>query len=283
MKRLFQLFTSLLAVVLFSGCPADTDITPAFLEITDFNLRTPGIADPTEAITEVWAFADNVFLGVFPLPARIPVPQVGTVEVRLEAGVRQNGISTTPEIYEFYTPVERTLELVAGETTALGTLDITYRSDVQFAIFEDFEDGTSRAFTEIVLGDTTLVPTTELVRSGSFSGKLPLTSDNRLVEIATGEQFGDLIATRPYVWLEVDFLSEAPAIWGVTGNRGIAAIRLFDPGFNVRDNWTKIYFNLSAIVVESDLEQLRIALSALLPEELASGNVYLDNIKLLHF
>lgn len=283
MKSSLTLSCGLLLLLLFTGCPADREIAPAFVLVQDFRLETPNLGAATEDITEVWVFTDNTFIGAFPLPARIPVPQVGTTELRLEAGVRQNGISTTPEIYEFYTPVNRSLELVPGETIDLGVLEIGYRADVRFAVFENFEPGVVRVFTDQVVGTATLEASTERVRSGEFSGRLLLNADDRLVEIASEELLEGLTDVRPYVWLELDYLSDVPVVWGVTGNLGIEPIRVFDPGFNPRDGWTKIYFNLSEIIVRSTLEEYQLIFSALLLDAEEEGTLYLDNIKLLYF
>ncbi|MBC6996351.1 hypothetical protein QWY85_20050 [Neolewinella lacunae] len=272
-----------LALLAFAGCPADTEVVPAFVLINDFDLQSTAEGRPTENITEVWAFANNTFIGAFPLPARIPVPFVGSTELRFEAGVRQNGISSAPEIYEFYTPVVRNLDLVAGATVDLGTLQIGYRPDAQFAIFENFEAGFPRVFTELLEGMSPLTPSQDDVRSGAFSGRLLLTEDAPLAEIGTNRSFSDLTAQRPYVWLEVDYRSDAPVIWGVRGNLGIQPVQVFDPGFLPRGEWTKIYFNLSEIIVRSTLEEYQFALSALLPEGVAEGEVFLDNIKLIYF
>ena len=272
----------LLPLLLLTGCPADADVTPAFVIVEDFNLTTPGLPGTTENITEVWAFADNVFLGAFRLPARIPVHRSGTTNLRFEAGVRQNGISATPDIYEFYTPVERQLELVPGETTELGVLNINYRDDVRFALLEDFEDVNERVFTDVQVGDGPFELSTDVVRSGNASGVLRLSEDNPLVELGSSD-LRDLIANRPYVWLEVDFQSTVPGIWGVVGQDGFTPVRLFDPGFRAQPNWTKIYFNLSEIIVLSNLDEYQLVFSTILPEDQAEGEVYLDNIRLLYF
>ncbi|MEO0734195.1 MAG: hypothetical protein AAFZ52_15270 [Bacteroidota bacterium] len=269
-----------LSLLLLTACPPDSEVAPAFLLVEDLVLDTPEL---TEDISEVWAFADDVFVGAFPLPARIPVPNVGNTEIRLEAGVRQNGVLAAPEIYEFYTPVIRNLELVAGESIDLGTLTIGYRADVQFALLEDFESSTSRAFTQVLTGDTVLQVTNERVRSGAFSGKLSLSERNSLVEIASQEVLRDLTTQRPYVWLEMDFLSQAPVVWTIVGADGTGAVQGFAPGFNPQDEWTKIYFNLSEVIVRGNLSEYRLLLSTLRPSERETADIYLDNIRLVYF
>jgi hypothetical protein len=69
----------------------------------------------------------------------------------------------------------------------------------------------------------------------------------------------------------------------VIGQQNGFPVRVFDPGFLPRGEWTKIYFNLSPIVGTANLSEFRVALSTLLNNEADAGTVYLDNMKLLYF
>ncbi|MCP9234597.1 hypothetical protein [Lewinella sp. JB7] len=273
----------LLPALLLTACPPDLETAPALIVVEGFELKTEeneGAA--TADITEVWAFAGEDFIGVFPLPARIPLLRVGPTELRLEAGVRQDGRSVTPEIYPFYAPVRRTLDAVSGRTQNLGTLPIRYRDDAVFGFIEDFEAGRPRTFTDVVAGDGGLVPQTEVVRSGGTAGAVELRDSNRLVEIATAQTFTGLGTVPINVWLEVDYRSDAPAVFGVIGQRNGIGVRVFDPGFLPRAEWTKIYFNLGPVIGSADLDELRVAISTLLDDARDRGTVYLDNLKLLY-
>jgi len=278
---LFPLIFSFLALLTLTGCPPDTEVGPAFVTLEGFDLQVQGGA--TEAISEVWAFLDEEFIGAFPLPARIPVLRTGTAELRLEAGVKQDGVSATPDIYPFYTPVIRTVELVSGQTLALGTPTIGYKPEVNFAIIEDFELAAVRAFSIQVVGDTLLERTQEQVSTGAFSGRIYLSAEKPIVELASTEVFRNLLDNQQPVWLELDFLSEGLGRIGVSGALGVDVVREFGPGFRPRNEWTKIYFNLTQIIFDSQLEEYRFNISTLLPDDLTEGSVYLDNIKLLHF
>lgn len=259
-------------------------MAPAFVVIEDLVFdagATPG--GSTSAITEVWAFSGAEFIGVFPLPARIPVLKTGPTDIRLEAGIRQNGISSTPDFYEFYTPVQRTLDLVPGASIDLGVQTITYRDDVQFGFIEDFEPDRDRTFTEISRGILGLEVQSEIIRSGTASGVIRLDSANAEVLLSSRFSYTDLLDERPYVWLEMDFRSDAPARFGISGSVGFELLRNFDPGFFPNPEWTKIYFNMSETIFRSEIEEYRIDINTFLPPDLMEGDVYLDNIKLLYF
>ncbi|TXF88788.1 hypothetical protein FUA23_13125 [Neolewinella aurantiaca] len=283
LTRVLNTLGLLLPLLVFTGCPADTDLVPAYVMMEGFELQTPGQGTPTSDIPEVWVFADAEFIGVFGLPARIPVPRAGSSQIRLEPGVRQNGSSATPEPYDFYTPVNLTLELTPGETINIGTQPITYKPEVRFSIFETFEPGDVRAFSEVINGMGTLAPTQEIVRTGDYSGKIHLTADSPVFEVASEQSFPDLTATRRYVWLEMDFLSAADGRIGVSGSNGLNSSSLFDPSFRPQEQWTKIYFDITNIIVDLNLDPIQINLAAILPQDLEEGDVYLDNIKLIHF
>ncbi|MBB4079106.1 hypothetical protein GGR28_001723 [Lewinella aquimaris] len=280
MRPLFLLSLTLL----LTACPPDLEVAPALLLVEDFSLSTTeGQGAPTTEITEVWAFADEEFIGVFPLPARIPLLRVGTVAIRLEAGIHQDGRSVTPDIYPFYTSFSSSIDVASGQTLDLGVLPIRYRDETVFGFIEDFEPGRGRTFTEILAGTGGIRPQTDVVRSGGAAGAVELGDSNRLAEIATGQTFTGLATVPINVWLEVDYRGDAPAVFGVIGEQNGIAVRVFDPGFLPRDNWTKIYFNLGPVIGSSGLEQLQVAISTLLGDERDRGTVYLDNLKLLYF
>ena len=273
----------LTGALLFTACPADLEVTPVTVAVTAFSLTTgEGQGAPTTDIREVWAFADGDFLGVFPLPARIPVFRLGQTELRLEAGIRQNGRSVTPDIYPFYEPIVLPIDPVGGETLELGVLPLRYRPEAVFGFVEDFEEGSDRNFIERVVGTTDVVSQREVVRSGAAAGAIILGDTSRVAEIATRQEFSGLNRVPINVWLEVDYLSDAPGIFGVIGQRNGMAVRQFDPGFLPRAEWTKIYFDLGPVIGSANLDDFRISLSVRLEEQFSAGTVYLDNLKLLY-
>ncbi len=274
----------LLLPFLLTSCPSDLEMEPAFVLIEGFQLETsPDGGAATAEITEVWAFAEEEFIGAFPLPARIPVFRAGNTTIRLEAGIHQDGRSVTPDIYPFYTSVERNLELASGTNIDLGRPTIGYRNNTVFGFVEGFESGSPRVFTDVLTTGPGIEVQSTVVRSGEAAGAIELSDASRLFEVVTGSTFRDLNRVPITVWLEVDFLADAPTLFGVVGQSNATRVKVFDPGFLPRNSWTKIYFNLSPVIGSANLDELRIALSSLLPEQVATGTVYLDNLKLLYF
>lgn len=281
----------LLASSFVLGCevinPAEE--VPSFIHITPFELQTEhlrqGSAD--HKITEAWVTVNGEFLGAYALPATVPVLMTGPVEVRIEAGIKENGISATPDIYPFYAPYDTALELEAALTDTIQPTT-TYLSTTRFALIEDFEQ-LPVAFSELILGNTGMVRTTDDVFEGLASGRIDLSEDNPQVELATAAVFSGLTERSVQVYLEVNYRSEAPVIFGLIGGSGTPQQQaVYDPGFNPKDQWNKIYFNLSTLLAGSPFDQHQLALRAFIPIDNGqltqnSATVWLDNIKLVHF
>ncbi|HQU57565.1 MAG TPA: hypothetical protein PLU64_00170, partial [Saprospiraceae bacterium] len=108
----------------------------------------------------------------------------------------------------------------------------------------------------------------------------------------TTERFSGLASRSPFVYLEVNYKSDVPVLFGLIGNRknGIPSqeVIILDPGFVPKAEWNKIYFNLSYLINEINQEEYQVVFQAFIPIENGQfsrkqANVWLDNIKLLHF
>lgn len=243
-------------------------------------------------ITEYWVFIDEEFMGAFPIPATIPVLQQGEVELRVEAGIRVDGRSATPDIYPFYAPYRQSIRL-SPETKVQVQPAFRYRPETQFAFIEDFERSTS-LFREVVTGtpQSRMRISQEAPFEGKGSGFIQLTDRDAFVEIATVGRYRDLLKNGNAVFLEVNYRSDIPVSFGILAyQQGIAEpIELnYRAGFNPSIAWNKIYFDYTPLLFESEADEFKIILQAALPLdqnnafEITSAQVFLDNIKLVHF
>ena len=262
---------------------------PAFLYIEPFILQTDELVQGTdsEKITEVWVTVNDEFLGAYSLPATVPVLILGEVDLYLEAGIKDNGIGSTPEIYPFYQAYETSVTLMPEQTTTISPTT-SYDRNTRFALIEDFETGTS-VFQDTLLGNSGMQVSSTNSFEGTYSGKIQLTTDDPVIELASIGSFTDLTDLSPFVYLEVNYQSDAPVIFGLAGGAGTSNPNIvFDPGFNPKASWNKIYFNLSGLLATSPYDRHKLALRAYIPTEngqltLNNATVCLDNIKLVHF
>lgn len=262
---------------------------PAFLYIEPFTLQTNELeqGSASEKITEVWVTVNDEFLGAYQLPATVPVLMSGEADLFLEAGIKDNGIGSTPEIYPFYQAYETTITLMPDQTVTVSPTT-SYDRNTRFALIEDFETGTT-VFQDTLLGNSGLQASNTEPFEGNFSGKIQLSTDDPVIELATIGTFTDLTDRTPFVYLEVNYKSDAPVVFGLAGSSGPGDVNVvFEPGFNPKATWNKIYFNLSGLLATSPYAGHKLALRAFIPTEngqltLNNATVCLDNIKLVHF
>ncbi len=286
MRKIY--FISIISLLFGSSCelinPAEE--IPSYLYVTPFSFTTDLVKEGSASanITEAWLTVNGDFLGTYSLPALIPVLASGNASVRLEAGIHDNGIRSTPNVYPYYEAFTLDVDLIPNETDTINP-STSYREEVEFSFIEDFENG-NNLFTRQLEGQNGLTLTNDVIFEGAQSGMIKLTTDDPLVEIATIEAFPGLADTSPLVYLEVNYKSEVAVAWGVIGFTTLSGeeLKIIEPGFRARDNWNKIYFDLSLLVLEGNTVAHQIVLQAdLSGTNQSEAIIYLDNIKLVHF
>lgn len=294
MKYVLAVLIFGMGTLLFHSCELinpDEDI-PAYVYIEPFELVTNSAqGSNSQLITEAWLIVDGQFLGAYSLPALAPVLAEGETDIRLEPGIRQNGIISTPDIYVFYEPVDFNVDLQPNEVDTLKPVT-RYQDNVKFATVENFDidahifqldrDGNSQTKIEITSQDAF---------EGDGSAIIKLTADNPLIEVASSQIFADLDALSPFVYLEVNYKSDISGIFGlIERENGIdmTSEAVYEVGFNPSDEWNKIYFSLTSLIITSNFDAYRLGFQAVLPfgedgQLIDEGTIMLDNIKLIHF
>ena len=295
--KTYLYFTLLLfAAACSSGCDLinPEEPIPGYIHIPEVSVQANLAAEGSASynLTEVWVNVNGNFVGAYPIPATIPILDEGDVEIAIQAGIKDNGVSGTPEIYPFYAPYVERSTLGPNSTDTIRPV-FEYLDQTKFAFIEDFEGG-AQVFEDVRLGEPDqLSISAEDVFEGSGSLKITLDSTSSILEVATNIRYADIVsALTSTVYLEVNYKSDVPVIFGLVSYDANAlpgqGETTFDPGFNPSGEWNKIYFNLSAMAVESGKTEHQVILQAFIPvsgQSLTRNQavVRLDNIKLLHF
>lgn len=261
---------------------------PAYLHIEPFELNANATQGSGHSkITDVWLSVDGEFLGSYSLPADIPLLKEGNVEIELQAGIKDNGISALPEIYPFYTSYLTQVQLTPAQSVEVRPT-VTYIDDINFAMLEDFEQA-PHFFTQDIDGNlgTEITASNEEVFEGASSGRITLTASNTIIEVATDvtRAFKEVDKDGIYVYLELNYKTDVPIAFGLIGNfdGNQAPEILYEPILFPKQEWNKIYLNLSTVVFNLNAEAYQIAILAQLPDDKEEANIWLDNVKLIHF
>ncbi len=282
--------TPLLASLVLVGCTKG-DRVPAYVEVAPFTLTTTtdqGAA--THKITDAWVSVDERLIGVWELPARIPVLGEGQKTISIVPAVKRNGMFDDRVRYPFLNTYNGQVDLVREGTTAVAPTT-TYKSNSLFWI-EAFDDPDFARLNVLPASDTTLERYTPasnpelLYIEGSPCGGFHLDATHPYFGLYTDEDF---TLASGAVFLELDYRCDITFTIGVLYTS--SNISSYDPvvfvGPTVRSNgfmpWNKIYVDITGFFNSPGVTQRDIYLEARLPNGASSGSVYLDNLKIVRF
>jgi hypothetical protein len=284
MKGLRYVLLFLLLPVLFWRCNREEPI-PAYIYIPSVHFFIDSAQQQGTAshkITDAWITVGGNFLGVYELPATIPVLTTGDQKISISAGVKENGISATRLPYPFYTVFETTKKLEAGVIDTI-LPDFTYSTKkTHFDWIQDFETGTlGLAPTSSNTAKFAITTQPDSVFEGTGSLHISLDDSANVLDLNTTNTY--ILPRGLAVWLEVNYKTEVPVKFGILSIGASGATELFGGGVNPNNEWNKIYINLSTLVsLQPSANTFRFYIQNE-PNSKTPAHVLLDNIKVLHF
>jgi hypothetical protein len=275
----------LLILLVVTGC-AKGDKVPSFLVIPEVTVTTtPLQGAPTSRITDAWVSVNDELLGVWELPARIPVLYEGDVVVRVDAAIKRNGMFDDRLRYPFFNAYTTNTTLTKFEDTTIDPV-VTYSEQANFWIEAFEEPGTLLNTTPA--SDTTLLRFTpiehpDIVLDNRPCGGFVLDEDHRYIRLYTDEDFE--VFGGP-VFLELDYRTNIQFTIGVlyvfNGAPRVDPFVYVAPTIRPDGNtyWNKIYVDLSP-VFNTGISQRDIYIEGNLPDGTPLAQVFIDNIKLV--
>ncbi len=284
----YQLLLTILlfiSVLMWNGCEIinPPESIPAYIQIDTMLLTTNSVqGSASHKIGAVQVNAGAELLGIFPLPTTVPVLQSGEQDIRVDAVVIESGISALRELYPFYQRYTTTGELVEGETLQIMP-QTTYNSAANFAFVEDFNGGNS--FVDDLDGDpgTRMELTFDDVFEGSASGRIVLNESGSVAMVGTGISY--LLPTSGEdVFLEMNYKCNNNFTVGIRGMSSLSgeAANVDKVTFTPRETWNKVYISLSEEAASIGVNQFQIYIKMFKSDDVAIGEVIVDNIKLIH-
>lgn len=268
---------------------------PAWIEINKWEMlpnSAYGVSEGelTHNFTDAWVYADGKLVGVFELPVKIPILKYGSSDLKIFPTVLNNGISATKKVYPFVQPYDITVSLVKNETVVINPTTKHY-DGIQFWK-EDFEEGTSIKF-ESDPGTSTanLVQGNDpsILKYGSYYGLIAINSVDTMYAGYTLDSSPLFLPQKGQeVYLEIDYRSTNDLITGLIEHS--PSLIKYHPNIQINGQdpstavWKKIYIDLKEIVSGTpQAEYYKVSLISRLKESGVSGDVIIDNIKVLHY
>ncbi len=297
--RICSVVAWLLPVITFislSGCEIinPTEDTPSYIKINKFTLNptrnaTETYGSASHNITDAWVFANGKRIGVFELPATIPILEKDATEISIYGGVFADGMKTARFPYAFYTPFDQKVNLIPGEVIEIQP-EVKFLPNLKFPldINEDFATG-RREFQVTGAGAYKLDINTDVLTDFPFADGAvgviyanPAAAEPAIIESTFNEK---LPADGRAVFLEFDYKATLDFKVGVIVTKSGVTIR--DPNFlNVlkRDSWNKIYLNLTDEVNNPDYAGATFKIFFEMPASSNAKDYFaIDNVRLFHF
>ena len=286
MKQLYFLLIPFL--FLFQSCEVinpDEDI-PTFIKIDSIGFSSEfdeGTAK--QVISDSWVYVNGDLIGTFEMPFEIPVLKSGASTISIFPGVKLNGISGTRTINPFFTTIEKDVDLKVGQTVSL-IAESKYKDGIKFPWNnrgeEDFEEG-GISIDSIGNSSTKVIKTTTEVFEGTGSGYIKLDAEHKTFYGESTEYF-TLPQSGAAVVMEINIKNDVPFVIGMFAYLpGGTVVSNDHLGVNPGDNWKKLYVNFTELVSNYPTAlKYKVFFKANIGSQ-EEGNVYLDNIKIMHF
>jgi hypothetical protein len=262
--------------LLYPGCNLinPEEPTPMMVVIPDITLQTNYGSEGSNShkITDAWVYLGSKPVGVFELPAMVPIYQ-DSDSITVFAGIKANGISNTRTPYPMYTSHTESFSFSAATVDTVFP-SIHYVEAAEFPILEDFESGN-------VFGGIGVTAVTNLVFEGNKSGQATL-DVNTQEFVATSSAY-ILPGDGSPMYLEMNYRNSAPfdvflRVNEITGgSRNEYALTV-----NTREAWNKIYVDLTSLVSANPGLSYQIVMRGVLPDGESAASFYWDNIKLVY-
>jgi hypothetical protein len=277
-------------MLLFGSCNLinPEESVPSYIRIDEFSfVAAPGEGTDSEKITEVWVYSNGEMLGAFDLPADIPVLDEGATQIKIFAGIKNNGISSSRIRYPFYTTFDTTLQCVPGAEFLIKPR-FFYRDDISIEEY-NFESGQNQ-FISVIGSDVDLdvIINSDQVFEGGGSGYALLDNGNNQLLVRTNQEL--VLTPGKVTFLELNYSTNNTLAAGLysfqstTEKKNLAL--LMNPTTETvgAPVWNKIYIDLGLIPSQNiNADEFEIYFEAVADTPGKTVEVFLDNVKLVTF
>jgi len=287
-----SILSGLIYLILLCSCIKNNP-DPSWIEVGTWTINAnPNLGgdegELNHNISEAWVYINDEIIGVFEVPFKIPVLKNGECNIKIYPAVKNNGISATKKIYPFLKPYEINANLIQNETLAINPATM-YHDNLNFWV-EDFEDISIALENDPNTSAANYIVSNDQLQSfnGNYYGKVNLNStDSSWIAYTTAQKY------LPYgqeIYLEIDYKNDINVVTGLIAISQNGIVNNPHIQLNAQADtatvWKKIYIDLRELVNNqasgSYFEQSFMA-QLDLENGQSSGEICIDNIKLIHF
>jgi len=285
-------------VLLFSGCDKEEQI-PSYIYISEFVLDTENtnFGSNSHDFVDAWVYANNKLIGVFELPATIPILESGSKQLTIITGIRKNGLFYEREAYPFLKPYDIQHNFIPAQVDTIQPV-VVYRENIKMPWIEDFEDNTLSFQGS---GNSTNYDTMEITGNASevfeyngttnkYSGRVAIPNGLRIFENSSVESTS-LPRSGQEIYLEMNFKCNTEFVTGIYPLTGslVTSVPIVNFYSTVDADgimqWKKAYISLKEDVNNPEYAGAEFKAFIRAQTNTTSGTplIYIDNVKLVHY
>lgn len=271
-----SILTGFILVFTVSACSKKlpNNGVPYYLIIDTVSLSTNSATQGSASskIDQIWVEVGSQNLGVWELPARIPVlAEPGNYKVLITAGVKNKGISGQRLKYPFYASESYTVTL--GNTQEIKLSPIFKYFDItQFIINESFETSNNFGSNMNIVSDAN-------VFEGTNSGVITAPPLNSVEAMSNNV----IIPTGSVAFIELNYKSNIAFRVGYEYYYSGTTVRNTQVTVNGRDTWNKLYIELTGDIAKTQADEFRFYINTDNGDSTTTGQIYIDNFKVVYY
>lgn len=277
----------LLTALIFGSSSCDLinpeEQIPSFLCVDSIAMNVGNLQGTnTHDIVDAWVFDNEQLVGVYELPAVVPILSTGETNIRIRPGVKVNGQAASRSPLSFLEDFSGGVELFEDSVVCVNPT-LSYRSNVATPWVEDFEISSQQTLTTTSLSEQTIALVTGSEAIDGKSALLSLNPNQFIFECKSTGEF-QLPSAGAEVILEFSYKCNHPFIVSVVSTNPGGSVQTPVFQVNPSEDWNHIYISLTQVAstLFTGLHSPAFGFVRNTGYE-DDINVYLDNIRLIHF
>ncbi len=282
MKRIYFFIFCLPFLIVSCDTFGDPVEVPSYIYIDDIQVN-PSASQGTasDAITDAWVFIDGEAVGVFPLPARVPILASGTVNLEIFGGIKENGIGASRDVYPFFNNYEITWSPTPGQVDTINPI-LTYNPSTLFKVIDGIEGSTILSVDLDGNAATSVSSTPTDIFEGARSGEITLTDADNVFEVASSASY-ILPNDGSAIYLELNYKCDIPFQIGLEHTRNFVPEKYYKLTLDTKEEWNKIYISFDNDTPVLQADSYRLIMRAAKDADGSTAKIFIDNIKILTF
>jgi len=257
---------------------------PSFLRIDSISFATASSeGKPIENFTDAWVYDNEQLVGVYELPAVVPVLRGGDANIRIRAGIKLNGQVGTRVPYIFSVDYLKTIELFPDSQLHINPT-LFFKEGVTFDWLENFDNSSTTTLSKTSQSQAEVERITGVESYDGGSLKLALDADQLIFECKMTGDGVDIPGGGTPSFLEFTYKCNNSFVVGLFsedpgGTRQNSIIIL-----NPSEDWNHIYINLTDVVSANPNYTAQNPFFGFIRDENVEGEAFviLDNIRMMH-